>query len=114
VKRTGSSASCSADIDLSDPVDDAFYDRTDAYIHLANDQLADVGHREVATSLTYAAARCNALVGAGAFGTAGELLAAQEEVVEYFVKQYRAMLIEHFEDYVEQFDQLQRPPRNNG
>ena len=75
--------------------DDRFYERADAHIHLANEHVEDIGRGKVSASFMYAVARFNAWVTACGVNSAEELLGAQNETVEYFVAQYRAMLIEN-------------------
>ena len=84
-------------------IDDKFYERADAHIHLSNEQIADVGRGNASASMMYAAARFNAWVSACRFSTTDEMAAAREEEIEYFVDQYRGMLEENFDDYVENF-----------
>jgi hypothetical protein len=82
-------------------------------IHLANDQLKDTTGGKVSASFMYALARFNAWVTACGFNSADELRAAQDETVEYFVVQYRAMLIENLNDYGTNFDKYMRPARSD-
>ncbi|MDQ1310125.1 MAG: hypothetical protein QG601_1395, partial [Pseudomonadota bacterium] len=42
---------------MPDAVDDDFYKRADAHIHLANAQLGEVGRGKVSASFMYAVAR---------------------------------------------------------
>lgn len=92
--------------------DDAFFKRADAHIHLANAQLAEVGRGKVSASLMYAVARFNAWVSACGFDSASELRAAREEAIEYFVNEYRTMLIENLDQYIENFESFMQPPAN--
>jgi hypothetical protein len=84
--------------------DDDFYNRADAVIHLANDQLAQVSRGKVSASCMYATSRFNAWVSACGFESATDMLAAKDETMEYFVGQFRAMLQENFDDYIKNFD----------
>ena len=84
-------------------IDDKFYERADAHIHLSNEQITDVGRGKTSDSMMYAAARFNAWVSACRFSTMDEMAATREEEIEYFVDQYRGMLEENFDDYVENF-----------
>jgi hypothetical protein len=38
---------------------------------------------------------------------------AKDETVEYFVAQYRAMLIQNLDDYSKNFSKYMRPPRSD-
>jgi hypothetical protein len=94
-------------------VDDDFYGRADAHIHLSNDQLAvETNRGKVSASMMYATARFNAWVSACGFASSEELAKAREETVAYFVEQYRLMLEENLDDYTEHFkDYMGTKPR---
>ena len=86
-------------------IDDAFYNRADAHIRLADDQLKEVeGPGKVSASILYAAARFNAWTSARGFASAEHMAAAREETLKYFCEQYRLMLEENFNDYVTHFE----------
>ena len=89
-------------------IDKDFYSRADAVIHLANDQLSDISRGKVSASCMYGVARFNAWVTACGHGTAEDMTAARDETVEYFTKQYRAMLEENMDDYIENFGKYMR------
>lgn len=99
---------------MSDRIDDGFYERADAHIDLANEQLADAGRGRVSASLMYAAARFNAWISACGFATGSEMRAAKQETIEYFVRQYRAILDENLDEYIEDFDSYPQPPDRPG
>jgi hypothetical protein len=90
-------------------VDEHFFDRADAMIHLANEQLARVNPGKVSASTLYASARFNAWVTALGSTSAEEMASARTETIEYFVAQYLAMLEENLDDYIANFDQYMRP-----
>ena len=84
--------------------DAGFYERADAHIHLANDQLKEVDDRgKVSASTMYAVSRFNTWVSACGFPSGEDMALAREEVIEYFATQYRLMLEENFDDYVQNF-----------
>lgn len=89
-------------------LDPHFYDRADAFIHLANEQNQDIGGGKVSASFMYALARFNAWVSARGFDSAEEMKTAREETIQYFVRQYTAMLEENLDDYIEHFDKYMR------
>jgi len=91
-------------------IDKDFYNRADAVIHLANDQLSEISRGKVSASCMYATARFNAWVTAGGHGSAEDMAAARDETVEYFTKQYRSMLEESLDDYIENFSKYMQPP----
>ena len=84
-------------------VDKEFYTRADAVIRLANDQLTEISRGKVSDSCMYASSRFSAWVSACSFESGRDMAAAKQETIEYFVKQYRAMLEENLDDYIENF-----------
>jgi hypothetical protein len=84
-------------------LDPQFYDRADAIIQLANSQLSGAARGTVSASSLYAASRFNAWVSACGHASAKELAAAKAETLEYFTRQYRAMLEENLDDYIGNF-----------
>ena len=89
--------------------DEHFFQRADAHIHLANDQLQAVDSRgKVSASMLYAAARFNAWVSARGFGAGSEMAAAREQTLKYYCEQYRLMLEENLDDYIDNFEQYMR------
>ncbi len=88
---------------MTDPVDPHFYDRADAVINLANEQSKEAARGMVSASLMYATARFNSWVSACGFERAEEMRAAKEETIEYFVREYRAMLEHNLDDYITHF-----------
>lgn len=86
-------------------VDDKFYQRADAHISLSNEQISeDVSRNIVSSSAMYSAARFNAWVSACSCENREEMKSDKEEVLEYFVSEYRTMLNENFDDYIEHFN----------
>lgn len=85
-------------------VDENFYERADAHIHLSNDQLANQADRgKVSASMMYATARFNAWVTACGYASGTDMGAARNETLDYFVEQYRRMLKENLDDYIVNF-----------
>jgi hypothetical protein len=85
-------------------VDETFYARADAHIHLSNDQLSDQPARgKVSASMMYATARFNAWLTACGHVSADTLAASKQETLDYFVDQYRRMLAENLDDYIANF-----------
>jgi hypothetical protein len=86
--------------------DDAFYNRADAHVHLSNDQLAEEpGRGKVSASMLFAASRFNAWVSACGFASSEDMANAKTETIAYFVEQYRLMLEENLDDYINNFSQ---------
>lgn len=94
-------------------VDEQFFDRADAHIHLSNSQISEqVGRGKVSASFMYAIARFNAWVSACGWSSGEEMAAAKKETIEYFVNEYRKMLEENMDDYISQFDRYMKPDKN--
>jgi hypothetical protein len=84
-------------------VDDSFYDRADSFIHLANEHCANIGRGKVSASFMYGMSRFTAWVNATGFETSEGMKASRQETIDYFVAQYKAMLEENLDDYIEHF-----------
>ena len=89
--------------------DKDFYDRADAVIQLANDQLSGISRGKVSASCMYATARFNAWVTACGHSSVEDMAAAKEETLDYFTMQYRAMLEENLDDYIDNFGKYMQP-----
>lgn len=95
--------------EMSD-ADRAFFERADAHIHLANSQLSEqVSIGDVSASSMFGVARFNAYTSAADFAGSQELAAEKMNIIEYFVGEYRQMLAEHLEDYIQHFDDYLSP-----
>lgn len=88
-------------VDLKE--DPTFFDRADSFIKLANDHCAHVGRGKVSASLLYGSARFQAWNAACWAADGSDMAAKRAETVEYFIGQYRAMLEEHLDDYIEHY-----------
>ena len=94
-------------------VDDEFYKRADAHIHLSNDQINEkIGKGKVSASNMYATARFNAWVSACGWDSGKEMAEAKQETLKYFVTEYKKMLEENLDDYIENFESYMRPDTN--
>ena len=90
-------------------VDDDFYTRADAFIDLANDHAAATEREAVSASLMYSSARFNAWVSATGFASKEEMRAAKPARIAQFAEQYRMMLEENMESYINNFDDYMKP-----
>ena len=91
---------------MAQATDQAFYDRADAHIELANQQIEkreDLG--KVSASMTFGTTRFNAWMSARSFKSGSEMAAAQEELLKYFCEQYRMMLEDNLDDHIAHFEQ---------
>lgn len=89
-------------------LDDKFFDRADAHIHLSNDQLADTTAGKVSASMMYGCARFNAWISASGFQSGEEMAAKRAETLEYFVTGYRQMVEANLDEYINNFDAYMR------
>ena len=92
-------------------VDDNFYNRADEHINLSNDQLQNESRGKVSASMMYSVARFNAWVSACGWTNAAEMESAKEETLTYFVDEFRKMLSENLNDYIENFDSYMKPKK---
>ncbi len=82
-----------------------FLKRADAHIALANEQLSDeVTQGAASASFTYGAARFNAWMAASSVESAQDLLKDKDQIVEYFLKEYKLALEEHLKNHIENFE----------
>ena len=85
-------------------IDDEFYERADQHIQLSNQQITEkIGKGKVSASMLFATSRFNAWIGASGWETAEELANAKQETIEYFLAEYRKMLEENLDEYIENF-----------
>lgn len=93
-----------ANIEIT-PEMQAFYQRADAIIGVANSQLGPEAHSgQVGASLLYAAARYSASVASIGFIKGDDFAKEKDDIVEFYVKQYRQMLSDNLTDYAQNFD----------
>ena len=90
--------------------DHEFYDRAQEHLSIASAQLSDAPHGRVSASLMYACARFNAWLGASRSASPEEVRAAYGETIEYFVAEYRKMLVRNLDDYVQNFHEYVKQP----
>jgi hypothetical protein len=95
---------------LPQDADPKFYDRAQEHLSVANEQLADVPSGDVSASMMYATARFNAWLSASHRESAKDLRGAYGETIEYFVAQYRKMLVKNLDDFVQNFGEYIKPP----
>ncbi|MEH6473627.1 MAG: DUF3144 domain-containing protein [Halopseudomonas sp.] len=91
-------------------VDKGFYQRADAHIFLSNDQMApELKPGEVSASMMFAVARFNAWISASGFNSGTEMTDAKDKMMDYFINEYKMMLSENLDDYIENFDDYMKP-----
>ena len=89
---------------MTTETDKAFFERADAYIDVANQQAAEVNRGKVSASMMFATARFNAWVSASGTDSGEELASVKTEALDYFVTEYRKMLEENLDEYIEHFE----------
>ena len=94
---------------MGSDTDKEFFERADAYITLANDQASSVSRGKVSASMMFATARFNAWVSASGTDSAEELASVKDEALQYFLSEYRKMLEENLDEYIENFDKYMKP-----
>jgi Protein of unknown function (DUF3144) len=88
-----------------DDKNNGFLKRADAHIALANEQLSkEVTQGEVSASFTYGAARFNAWMAASSVESAQDLANDKDEIVAYFLNEYKLALEEHLKNHLEHFE----------
>ncbi len=89
------------------PIDGNFYKRADAHIALANSHINEnTTPADATNSLMFASSRFNAWISAMGFKNAEDMRTEKEEIVNFFTSQYKHMLEENFDNYVENFEQF--------
>ena len=90
----------------TEALDDAFWQRADEVINLANEQCEKAeSSDEVIASLLYASARFNAFLIPATAQSAADIQSGKDDAVAYFTEQYRQLLQDNLDDYIENFDE---------
>ena len=87
-----------------DQVPKEFWERADRIIELANDQMGESTIGKVSSSLLYAAARFNSFNVASSAKDVEEMIKDKEEAIRYFTEQFKKMLTENIDDYIENYE----------
>ena len=87
--------------------DDEFWELADTFIESA-DNLCELSHDagNVSAALLFAASRFSAFVVASSANDSTDLSAKQEEATDYFVDQFRLMMTENLNDFLQNFDEF--------
>lgn len=84
----------------------AFFERADQVINLANSQLSPESHSgQVAASLNYAAARFAVSAASIGFVKGEDLAKEKDEIIKFYTEKYQRMLAENLDQYIQNFDQ---------
>ena len=87
-----------------DSVPEEFWQRADEIIALANEQIKDSTIGKVSSSLLYATARFNSFNVASSAKDVEEMKKDKDAAIKYFTRQYKKMLTENLEDYIENYE----------
>lgn len=88
-----------------DEIPPEFWNRADEVIAIANEQVKDSTIGKVSSSLLYAAARFNAFNVASSADDVAEMTKDKEEAIRYFTEQYRKMLTDNLDEYLENYQE---------
>ena len=88
--------------------DQGFYERANAHINLANEQLQKDIHGKVSASFSYAAARFATSLTASGYVKREDMVAHRKDNIDYFVREFRLAMEEHMDDYIENFDKYMK------
>ena len=94
---------------MPDEVDDEFYQRADEFIDLANEHARTTKRQNVSASFMYSSSRFNAWLSATGFSSGDEMRDAKQARIDHFVEQYRMMLEENMDSYIENFNDYMKP-----
>jgi len=79
--------------------DDEFWQITDDFIKLANDQCDKHKNGKVSTSILFSAARFNSFMYASTAKNLSDFQKDKDMAVEYLTEQYKKVLLENLNDY---------------
>lgn len=85
-------------------VDEHFYSRADEHIKLSNEQLSNASKGKVSASMMFSVARFNSWISASRFNNSTEMKEAKEQTINYFLDEYKKMLTDNMDDYIQRFD----------
>ncbi len=95
---------------MNQDVDNKFYARADEHIRLSNDQLKLIGPGKVSASMMYSLSRFNAWNSARVFDSAEQMAAERQVALDFYMNEYRQMLEENLDDYIENFSKYRDMP----
>ena len=89
-------------------IDDEFFDRADQHINLSNAQMKQENSGKVSASMMYGLSRFNSWVSACGWENGDDMKKAKQETLDYFVSEYKIMLEENLDDYINNFDKYMK------
>lgn len=85
-----------------------FQQRVDAFIAIANQQVAESSVDDVNTSILFSAARFNAFSVARSLESAENLQAEKQAAIEFFTQRFAEMLNQNLEEHIARFDSFRQ------
>ena len=92
----------------SDDEEQQFWDLVDGFIGQANAACDEAPTSTVSSALLYAAARFNAFIASAEALSAEQLKSQRSGAVDFFNGQYRGMLAENLDDYIDNFEESEQ------
>lgn len=90
-------------------LDENFFARVDEHINLANSHFqSKVAPGLVNDSLMFASSRFNAWIAAAGFKSAEEMKEGKDEIINFFVNQYKLMLEDNYNNYAENYEEYMK------
>lgn len=86
-------------------VSEDFWKRADEYIAIANTQSENEDTGKVGASLLYAAARFSAFDVASKVDDAKEMIESKEDAILFYVEQFRKMITENMDEYIDNYQE---------
>lgn len=84
--------------------EEQFLARADAHIALSNRQLEEARIGQVSSSMMFGTARFNAWMSAASYNSGEDMKVNKQKTLDYFIEEYKKMLNQHYDEYVENFD----------
>lgn len=91
-----------------------FFRHADAHIDLSNRQLEEADRGAVSGSLMFASARFNAWLLASSAPSLDDARATRESSLDYLARQYREMLADNLDEYLEAIERALIQPSTAG
>ncbi len=87
-----------------DDEEQAFWDLVDKFVMVANDSSDEIATSTVSSAMLYASARFNAFIASAEAQSADQLKSQRSGAMDFFTGQYKGMLGENLDDYIDNFD----------
>lgn len=88
-----------------DDEEQVFWDLVDKFVMVANESSDEVATSTVSSAMLYASARFNAFIASAEAQSADQLKTQRSGAMDFFTGQYKGMLGENLDDYIDNFDE---------